>query len=45
MGLMGRQITAVFNELGDPDMMIIPEKDSLRFIADINNKEYHVQNS
>ncbi len=43
MGLIGRQFINLCEELGDYDMMIIPEKNGvLRFIADINNKEYHV---
>ena len=43
MGLMSSQIMNLFKELGDYDMMIIPERNGvLRFIADINNKEYHV---
>lgn len=46
MGLTGGQIMNLFKELGDYDMMIIPERNGvLRFIADVNNKEYHVQNS
>ena len=46
VGLMGRQIISLFKELGDYDTMIIPDRVGvLRFIADVNNKEYHVQNS
>jgi hypothetical protein len=46
IGLMSSQIMNLFKELGDYDMMIIPERNGvLRFIADVNNKEYHVQNS
>ena len=46
MGLMGSQIINLFKELGDYDMMIIPERNGvLKFIADVNNKEYHLNNN
>jgi hypothetical protein len=46
IGLMGGQIMNLFKELGDYDMMIIPERSGvLKFIADINNKEYHLNNN
>lgn len=42
-GLMGNQIMNLFKELGDYNMMVIPERSGvLKFIADINNKEYYV---
>jgi hypothetical protein len=46
IGLMGRQLISLFKELEDYDMMIIPDRAGvLRFITDVNNKEYYVQNS
>lgn len=43
IGLMGSQIMNLFKELGDYDMMIIPDRAGvLIFITDVNNKEYHV---
>jgi hypothetical protein len=46
MGLMGSQIINLFKELGDYDMMIIPDRNGvLKIIADVNNKEYYLNNN